>query len=116
MGMLKKIAQQGKDKALSLALEKVLQHYSESFGKVENLRIDSKSREIHLGILLKGETEPVEIIVRNYEIVSEEGRHFILAHDIDVSREWMKVLADEYIREKPFEVPAKYMKMLEIIA
>ena len=54
--------------------------------------------------------------MRNYEIVSEEGRHFILAHDIDMSREWMKALADEYIREKPFEVPAKYMKMLDIIA
>ncbi len=116
MGMLKKIARQSKDRALSLALEKVLHHYAERFGKVMHLRIDSERREIHLEILLKGETEPVEIIVRNYEIVSEEGRHYILAHDIDVSREWMKALADEYIREKPFEVPAKYMKMLEIIA
>jgi hypothetical protein len=116
MGMLKYIAQQGKDKAISLALEKLAQRYAERFGKVMNLKIDSKSREIRLEILLKGETEPVEIHVKHYEIISEEGRHFILAHDIDVSRQWMKALADEYIRAKPFEVPAKYMKMLEIIA
>ena len=116
MGRLKNIARQSKDKAISLALEKLGQRYAERFGKVMNLRLDSKSREIRLEILLKGETDPIKIHVKNYEISQSGDRHFILAQDIDVSREWMKALADEYIRAKPFELPAKYMKMLEIIA
>ena len=116
MGTLKNIARKGKDKAVSLGLEKLFKRSAGRFGKILNLNLDSKDKEIHLEILLKGETEPIEVHVKHYEIIREGDKYFIIADDIDISREWMKTLADEYIRAKPFEIPANYMKMLDIIA
>ena len=115
MGTLNKIARKGKDRAVSLGLEKLLQRYAERFGKILNLKLDSTSKEIHLEILLKGESEPIRIQLKHYEIIREGDKHCIVAQDIDISREWMKTLAQEYICAKPFEIPATYIKMLEVI-
>jgi hypothetical protein len=112
MGTLKNIARQGKDKAVSLALEKLVQRRAERFWKILNLRLDSKNKELHLEILLKGESKPIEIHVKHYEIISTGDRHFVIADDIDISREWMKTLALEYIGAKPFEIPVNYLKIL----
>ena len=78
MGTFTNIARQGKDKALSKALEALGQRYAGKFGKIMELKLDSANREIHLTILLKGESEPVIIHVKGYEIIAEDAPYTFL--------------------------------------
>lgn len=116
MGTFTNIARQGKDRAVSRALEALGQRYAEKFGKIVELKLDSANKEIHLDILLKGESDPVTIHVKRYDILSEGGRHFIVAGDITVSREWMEALAREYVSGRRFEIPDTYSRALGMIA
>ncbi|MBN2297667.1 MAG: hypothetical protein JXM72_03690, partial [Deltaproteobacteria bacterium] len=93
MGTFTTIARQTKDRAVSRTLETLGQSYARRFGKIMDLKLDSENKEIHLEILLKGESDPVTIHVWRYEIISEGGRHYLVAGDIAVSREWMEALA-----------------------
>lgn len=115
MGHLKELARQGKDKALSKALEVLGETVISRYGKLIGIRLDSLTRRIEAEVLLRGETAPLSVSIENYEIVSEEGKSFITCNKISVSREWMKILADDLLKEKKLEIPSKYAKLLEII-
>lgn len=116
MGTIRNLARQGKDLAVSKALETMGQRHVERFGTIVKAHLDSTNREIRLELLLKGETEPVEVHIRGYEIVAEGDRRFLVARDIEVSREWMAALAREYLAGRRFEIPGSYSKVLELLA
>lgn len=116
MGTFSKIARQGKDLAVSKALEALGQHYAGKFGTIESLKLDSANREIHLELLLKGEQDPITVCIKGYDIISDKDRYFIVASDIAVSREWMETLAREYVCGRKFEIPQAYSKVLGMIA
>lgn len=115
MGHIRELVRQGKDKAVSKALEVLGESVIAKYGKLIAVRIDSLARRIELEVLLKGETTPLRVSIENYEIISEEGRSFITCSEVSVSREWMKILADDILKEKRIEIPSNYAKLLEAI-
>ena len=115
MGIMKDLARHGKDKALSRTLEVLLDQLLSKYGRTVGIRLDSNARRIEIEMLLKGETEPVSVLLENYEIVSEGERHFITCRGVHASREWMKILANDLIPDRRFEIPAKYALLLDII-
>jgi hypothetical protein len=115
MGTIKDLARHGKDKAVSKTLTFFVDQLISKYGKIIDIRLDSNDRRIEIEMLLKGESAPVSIRLENYEIISEGHRHFITCRDIHVSREWMKMLTDDLIRDRRFEIPSKYARLLDII-
>ena len=116
MSMLKDLALKGKDLGVSKALVKLGQRYINPFGKIVDLRLDSRNSEIYLEILLKGESTPVAVQVKDYHLTEEGGEHFFTAERIRVSREWMEVLVREHIQGRRFKISDKYSKILEKLA
>ncbi|HHO77205.1 MAG TPA: hypothetical protein ENN05_12370 [Deltaproteobacteria bacterium] len=116
MGTLKDLAHKGKDMGVSRALMALGERYFDRFGKILDLKLDSKNNEIHLEILLRGESTPVEVYIKRYTITEERGMHFIAAEKIYVSREWMNVLAREYVQGRRFKISGTYSKILEKLA
>lgn len=115
MSFITDLARQGKDRALSRTLEALSRQFVGRYGTLSDIRLDSRERKIELELLLKGESSPVRIFIQRYDILSEEEKSYIVCRDITVSREWMKALAEDFLREKKFEIPHKYAKILEAI-
>ncbi|WP_457571734.1 hypothetical protein [Desulfovulcanus sp.] len=77
--------------------------------------LNSELKTIKFEVLLKGEIEPLMITINNYEIFTENDKYFIRAKEITTSREWINIIAEQYLKEQNFEIPEQFAKMLKII-
>ena len=80
-----------------------------------DIKLDSHERKIEFQVLLKGELAPIEVLINRYDIVSEGESSYVIFHDITVSREWMRILAEDHLCGKKFEIPHKYARLLDVI-
>jgi len=101
-----------KDKALSKA---VIAAVNLEYGKMLKLNLDSTNKTIELEIMLKGEKEPLKVFVNSYEISEEDGKYFLYAKDIKTSREWINIIAENYLKGEKIELPEKIAKTLQIL-
>ena len=113
--MLNKILHQSKDLALSSTLKTILNNKLKKFGTVSYLKLNTKDKKIELTVGLKGELEPLQVIVHRYEIKEIEEKYYLVAHDIETSREWINLVANEYLYNEKFEIPQKYVKAMKAI-
>src|SRR3982750_3665285 len=75
------------------------------YGRAHRLHIDSTTKTIRFEIHLKGETEPVEVEITDYEITREADRYFALVKSIRTSREWLTALATDQVCDRRFDLP-----------
>jgi hypothetical protein len=59
------------------------------------LEIDTVNKTVNLDVELKGEAQPIRVIISNYKLVESGNCTFIEVGDITASREWMNVLLAE---------------------
>ena len=104
-----------KDKTLSRGLALALNSRIEKYGRILDLRLDSRNKRLELELLLNGETDPLQVRVENYEVREEAGRWYLLAKELKSSREWIDTLAREYLSQRPLEIPERYAKMLKMV-
>lgn len=115
MSFITELARQGKDRAVSKTLEILAGQFIGRYGTLSDLRLDSHERKIDLEVLLKGESSPVRISISRYDIVSEGQKKYIVFRDVTVSREWMRALAEDILKEKRFELPRKFGRFLDML-
>ncbi|HNU74276.1 MAG TPA: hypothetical protein PKM95_05475 [Deltaproteobacteria bacterium] len=115
MSLITDFARQGKDRALSRTLMVLGRKFVSKYGTLCDIKLDSHERKIELQVLLKGEPAPIEVLINRYDIVSEGENSYVIFHDITVSREWMKILAEDHLCGKKFEIPHKYARLLDVI-
>jgi len=104
-----------KDKALSKAVIAAVNLKIKEYGKMLKLNLDSTNKTIELEIMLKGEKEPLKVFVNSYEISEEDGKYFLYAKDIKTSREWINIIAENYLKGEKIELPEKIAKTLQIL-
>ncbi len=115
MGHIKDLARQGKDKALSRTLEILGRQAVSRYGTLCDITLDSLHRKIEIEVLLKGESCPVRISINRFDIVFEGDQASVVFRDIAVSREWMKTLAEDILKDRPLKIPRKYAKLIDKI-
>jgi len=104
-----------KDKALSKAIISGINLKIKEYGKMLKLNLDSTNKTIELEIMLKGEKEPLKVFVNSYEISEEDGKYFLYAKDIKTSREWINIIAENYLKGEKIELSEKIAKTLQIL-
>jgi len=104
-----------KDKAISAIVKTVINLKIKEVGKMLRLNLDSQNKKIELELMLLGEKEPLYVEVGSYEISEEEGRYFLIVKDIKTSREWINIVAKNYLENQKFEIPENVAKTLKII-
>lgn len=115
MSLIKDLALHGKDRILSKAILTLGEQFIDRYGRIMNLSLNSRARNIEMEVLLKGEPDPIHIRLLDYEVISEEGRHFITCGDVAVSKEWMALLATDLLKDRRFEIPARYARLLQAV-
>ena len=71
---------------------------------MKNLEIDSKQKTFSLKLELAGESEPLTV-TGNYRLILEDGKTAFAPADIQTSKEWLTILAAEFVKGRTFEVP-----------
>jgi len=104
-----------KDKTLSFAIKSAINFKIREFGEMLKLNLDSKNKTIELEVMLLGEKEPLYVNVGKYEIIKENDKYYLLAKDIKTSREWINILAKNYLENQKFEIPQNIAKTLQIV-
>ena len=87
----------------SFLVRTYLNHEFKRIGKMTSLIIDSANKSLALTADLAGEKEPIDIRMQ-YRIEEEGGRLFFVPQDVDCSREWLTVLAEQMLKAQPVRV------------
>jgi hypothetical protein len=105
----------GKDVAVSSSIKGVVNLVIKEFGKMLDLRLDSKNKRIFAEVELLGEKEPVSIEVGEYELVERDGKSFLVVKDLSASREWLDIVLKNHFNTYELELPPQIAKTLKII-
>jgi hypothetical protein len=95
-----------RDKAASIAGSIILKKKIERYGSMLDFKIDSEKKKIFLRVSLKGELQPVDIIIEHYSLKKQGEEDIIITiESVTVSKEWMNLLAADLLRQKEFKIP-----------
>ena len=83
------------------------------YGTMTELKIDSKAKTLDATVMLKGESSPISIRA-TYDI-ADGPAPTISVTQVSVSREWMNVLANDFLINKAFAPPASIAKILRLV-
>ncbi len=106
---------------LSNAKDRVIEHLAlvyltgtllSPYGRATKVRINSTAKTISIEVELKGEKSPLEIEITDYEITQDGSRFFAVVKGVRTSREWLTTLAQDRLRNVPFELPAHVGRLL----
>jgi hypothetical protein len=91
---------------ISHLLKAFLNHILKEYGKMTTLHIDPDAKHISLTANLLGEKEPIDARM-TYELEESAGRTFFVPREVDCSREWLSLLAQQMLRDNVirFEIP-----------
>jgi hypothetical protein len=76
------------------------------YGKVQDLRIDSRQKTLEVSCLLDGESTPVVLKIENYVVEIEGDKRFIRARQFTCSRPWLQNLLTDHGHRPRLELPA----------
>jgi len=101
-----------KDTALSATVRSFLGPHLDGYGKIEELKLDTKSHHIELKLRLEGEELPVDVWLRDYDIREIQGTTTFSAppQAFTTSRTWLTKLLNTHLAGRDFVIPEKYAK------
>jgi hypothetical protein len=85
------------------------------YGTLTQLKLDTTARTIEAELELKGETQPVNLHVHEYELLEQDGRATVVLKDIHTSREWLTTLMNNFVVDREFTLPDSVKKFLPMI-
>ena len=78
------------------------------------LKIDPQRKTIDIELSLRGEDNPIQIHISGYDLQpTSDGGDFTVAN-VNISREWMNLLAAEFLTGRPLHVPDDAMRWLKM--
>ncbi|HPG40876.1 MAG TPA: hypothetical protein PLP19_18375 [bacterium] len=103
------------DNSISIGLKQLLNSQIERFGKVEKLDFNSGKRQLELILDLRGEKDPVEVVITDFKLIKEAEKTFIQINKLHTSKVWVNILWTDWIRQYRFEVPQQYAAVVKFL-
>ncbi|HXD01044.1 MAG TPA: hypothetical protein VN048_17010 [Verrucomicrobiae bacterium] len=75
------------------------------YGKVQDLKIDSRQKTLEVSCLLDGESSPITIRVENYTVENEGDKKFLRATRFSCTRPWLQNLLTDFGHQQRIELP-----------
>jgi hypothetical protein len=101
-----------KDAVASQAARTFVNDRIARYGQVRELKIDSRAKTVAVVCELIGESEPVNVRVDSYRLVSENGQHFVEVVTCSCSRPWLNNLLADHACGRRWVLPAWAAKVL----
>jgi hypothetical protein len=106
-----------KDLLLSQAARARLNPQLQKYGTMIELKLNTTDRSLFVSLQLKGEPNPIGINIRQYSLVTREGRTFVEldGSKIETSREWLTALIQNHLGEKAFPIPDDIARFIPLL-
>ena len=75
------------------------------YGKVQDLKIDSRRKTMEVSCLLDGELTPITIKIESYVVEIEPDKKFLRATDFSCTRPWLQNLLRDFGPRQRIELP-----------
>ena len=75
------------------------------YGKVQDLKIDSRQKTVEVTCPLDGEISPVTIRIENYTVETEGDKKFVRATHFRCTRPWLQNLLTDFGHQQRIELP-----------
>lgn len=76
------------------------------YGKVRELKIDSRAKSVDIVCTLHGESEPVTVRIDAYRVGRDGPAHFVEILACSCARPWLQNLLEDHACGRRIEVPA----------
>lgn len=76
------------------------------YGKVEDVKIDSRLKTVEVTCLLEGEPTPITIKIGNYVVETERDKKFIRATGFTCTRPWLQNFLTDFGSRQRIELPS----------
>ena len=90
----------------------LINRYITEFGKVLDFKIDGKSKELAIKVLLAGETASINLTVHNYKIVKTADRAFFVMLKASSDRLWVNAVLQKLIGSE-LKIPEGNLDIVE---
>jgi hypothetical protein len=107
-----------KDEALSWTITQFIRSKFEPYGELIRLTLDSGSKQMSARFLLRGDNEPVDVLLVGYELREQAADLVLYFEELRTSREWLNQLILDLLPEKSFKLPpqaARYSSILKMV-
>ena len=91
-----------KDAALAVTMRRLLSARFDTFGEVTELSVDTGRRRAHIVLALRGETVPIVVDIRRYDVERVNGNDCLSVVEAVTSREWLTVALDQFVVGRRF--------------
>ena len=75
------------------------------YGKVQDLKIDSRRKTVEVSCLLDGESTPITVRIEKYLVETERDKKFIRATDFSCTRSWVQNFLRDFGPQQRIELP-----------
>ena len=103
-----------KDNLTTVSAKLLLGKKIESYGKLQEFKINSVEKSILISVILKGEDKPVELNIKRYLIFNESPVK-IEIKEIESNREWITRAAKDYIENRKFTLPENISPIIKLL-
>jgi len=69
-------------------------------GKVIDLKVDFKNKELRCSVKLNGEVEPISLSATGMELTKEGAEYYVTVQSATASREWIQAIINLKVGEK----------------
>ena len=104
-----------KDATLALTARVAINIKLHSIGKVTELSVDTKTKQVRIRLELLGEKEPIDVEVLRYSLKEKGQMTYITIEEATSSREWLTVALREFIVGRDLMIPAKAGVVLKLL-
>jgi hypothetical protein len=104
-GILKAIRPLVPDSVVNRRAREYFNEHYQVYGTLNELEIDSANHRIIMDLALKGESEPLHLVIDEYELSDDGGQTFLEIKRFTTSREWINLVGRDLLKEKKFPVP-----------
>jgi hypothetical protein len=106
-----------KDALLSQGAKAGLNHLLRKYGTMLDLKLNTAERSLSVSMHLKGEESPIQIKIREYTLVTKDGRTYVEldGSKIETSREWLTTLIQQQLGRRDFPLPDKLVRIIPLL-
>ena len=104
-----------KDAALAFALRRALNSRLAPVGEVTHLAVDTARRCARVRLALRGERQPLNLSLSDYELERSGGADWLRIVKIEASREWVQTLLEQVLAGRRVRVPRAAAAALRLL-
>ena len=112
---LRDVLHRSKDATLAFTARVAINRKLRSIGKMTELSIDTKKKQIRGRLELLGENEPIEVEILRYSLKEKGETTCITIEEATSSREWVMVVLREFVVGRDLALPAKAGAVLKFL-